>query len=56
MIHTMMYSPKGMDWFFFANGLIFAGLLLAGSVIFLLYVDGYFTPERTKKRQEGDKK
>ena len=56
MVRSMIYWPKGIDWFFFGNGLIFAGLMLGASILFLMYVDGYFTPERSKKRQQGDGK
>lgn len=53
---AMRYFPPSFDWFFFANGMIFAGLLLAASIVYLMYVDGYFTKERAEKRKQEDSK
>ncbi len=55
MIQPMMWWPT-MDWLFFANGMIGAGVLLGLSITFLMYVDGYFTKERTDKRNQEERK
>lgn len=56
MIHAMMYWPKGFDWFFFGNGLILTGLMLGVTIVYLMYVDGYFTKERSEKRKQEESK
>lgn len=51
---AMRYFPPAFDWFFFANGLIFAGLMLGASIVYLMYVDGYFSKERNEKRKQDE--